>query len=109
MDGTVRCGIKCRRRITLLKGVDNKDIVFLKSLLNYTEVRTKDKKVISGYNLQSLTKHLTEIDFVIPKRGIAINRIHVSYIIENKIYTKSGDSFDISRRKIKQCLSQIHT
>jgi DNA-binding LytR/AlgR family response regulator len=108
MVGMAQRGIKCKKRISVLKDIENDEILFLKSLLNYTEIHTNNKRIVSGYTLKHLVEYLKDIDFIAVNRGLSVNKNHIKSVINNELTLKNEVKLKLSRRKIKQCHLQIH-
>jgi two-component system, LytTR family, response regulator len=89
-------------RINTETSVNQSDIIFMKSVANYTSVHTMTKKYISSRTLKVLADRINDSDFIKIKRGIIIN---INYLKnfnndadEAFVMLSDGTKLPVSRR-----------
>ena len=95
------------------KSIPTKDIVYLQSDSNYTQIYLKDKggKVMAAKSLMHIHEQINMPEFIRINRSQVINKRFVASTTTEQNYSilklKDGSTFKTSRRRTEQFLNAI--
>lgn len=83
----------------------NTDIIYLQSAANYTQLHTTAGWWLSSYTLKIVLARLQASQYLLVRRGLAINKMYISHIHTDRydpyVLLHTGQRIGISRRQLK--------
>ncbi|HJB86011.1 MAG TPA: LytTR family DNA-binding domain-containing protein [Candidatus Dorea faecigallinarum] len=87
-----------------------RDMILIRKEKNrkYIQYVLADRTYRERLNMAEVLKELDSREFVLAKRGLAVNIRHIVRFEDNRLYMDNGEEIDISRHRMKEVKEQMH-